>query len=114
MVIINGEEETILLTNRVSCEDLILWIVNPVHKNKVDLNIACTSRWKNANCGCFREIDNIIKPSCLRVDKATIFFISISNIAAKAGINVVAEAVINKIFVKSGWLSIITENRIIK
>lgn len=47
--------------------------------NKRALKIACIIRWKNPNKGPTSEHLVIIKPRCLKVDKATTFFRSFSN-----------------------------------
>lgn len=66
------------------------------------LNIAWVIKWKNARDGRDKEIAPIITPSCLSVDRAIIFFISHSNIAAEPAINIVEVATINKIILKWG------------
>lgn len=49
--------------------------------------------WKNAKWTIFSPIAAIIMPSCLRVDRAMIFFISHSVVALKPAIKVVETAV---------------------
>jgi hypothetical protein len=49
--------------------------------------------WKNATHGRFKPILNIITPSWLKVDKATIFLKSHSVLALKPAINVVEVAI---------------------
>ena len=57
--------------------------------NIIALKYACAAKWKKANIG--KPIPNviIISPNCLNVDKAIIFFISISPIALTPAINIV-------------------------
>lgn len=55
---------------------------------------------------------NIITPSCLRVDKAIIFFMSISVIAIIPAISIVTEAVRRRNLLKKGDLDKVGENRI--
>jgi hypothetical protein len=48
--------------------------------------------WKNAKDGIFNPILVIIIPSCLKVDKAIIFFMSHSVVALNPAINMVVTA----------------------
>lgn len=57
------------------------WINTPPQRNIIDLNKAWIIKWKNANEIIPIAIANIIIAICLRVDKAIIFFISISQLA---------------------------------
>lgn len=57
--------------------------------NKRALNRACVTIWKNARLGMSIPMLIIIKPSCLSVDKAMIFFISHSVVALRPAINMV-------------------------
>ena len=52
--------------------------------------------------GIFRASLAIITPSCLRVDKATIFFRSCSAKATVPAMNIVNDDIINKIWQKLG------------
>lgn len=45
--------------------------------------------WKNARLGIFIPILIIIRPSCLRVERAIIFFMSHSVVALRPAINIV-------------------------
>ena len=49
--------------------------------NSNALNNACVIRWKKAKFGCCIPKAIIIIPSCLKVERAIIFFISFSKIA---------------------------------
>lgn len=66
----------------------------PAEINRSALNRACVIRWKNAKLGSIIAILDIITPSWLRVDRAMIFFISVSAIAAIPAINMVDMAII--------------------
>lgn len=77
-----------------------MWIKDPAQINSKALNIAWVIRWKNAKLGKYSPILAIMIPNWLRVDKAIIFFISDSYIAAIPAINIVNVAKINKILVK--------------
>lgn len=69
------------------------WIKDPTHRNSSALNNACVIKWKKAKVGRLRPSLAIITPSCLNVDKATIFFISHSVIALNPAINIVSLAI---------------------
>lgn len=56
-------------------------IAAPTDKNKHDLNMACLIKWKKANIGSPIDSLNIINLSCLRVERATIFLLSIDTTA---------------------------------
>lgn len=58
--------------------------------------------WKNASFGICIPILIIIKPSCLRVDRAIIFFISHSEIALRPAMNIVEVPMIRRDAVKAG------------
>ena len=45
----------------------------PTQRNSNALNIAWVRRWKNARLGIPSPSEKIITPSCLSVEKATIF-----------------------------------------
>jgi hypothetical protein len=63
--------------------------------NSSALNKAWVSIWKKASLGAFRPILVIIIPSCLRVDRAIIFFMSHSVVALNPAINIVQTAIIS-------------------
>jgi hypothetical protein len=56
--------------------------------------------WKNAKWGRLNPKLVIIMPSCLRVDRAIIFFASHSAVALSPAINIVTIATINKKILK--------------
>lgn len=60
--------------------------------NRRALNRAWVNKWKNANKGMLSPIAAIIMPSCLKVERAIIFFRSHSNMAVSPAIKVVKEA----------------------
>lgn len=78
---------------------LLKWIIVPAQINSRALNIAWVIKWNIASFGKPKAILAIITPSCLKVDSAIIFFKSHSVIADRPAINIVMEAVINKV----GW-----------
>lgn len=87
-----------------------MWIELPTEINIIALKKACVRRWKKASSFWFIPKEKNIKPSCLRVDKATIFFISISIKPAILAINIVVTPV-----KRINWLiSIVFINRINK
>ena len=51
-------------------------ILIPTPMNNVALNMACVSKWTKQNVTMFNLREVIIRPSCLKVDKATVFFMS--------------------------------------
>lgn len=57
--------------------------------NKRALNNACVIKWNNARSWSPRPRDAIITPSCLKVERAMIFFKSVSIEAAIPAINIV-------------------------
>lgn len=57
--------------------------------NNRALNRAWVTIWKNARLGISIPMLIIIKPSCLSVDKAMIFFMSHSVVALRPAINMV-------------------------
>lgn len=59
-----------------------MWIIRPAHKNNSALKYAWDRRWKYASRGLCAPKTIIITPSWLKVDKAIIFFMSVSNRAA--------------------------------
>jgi len=68
----------------------------PAHRNRRALNRACVIRWKKASVGAPIARLVIITPSCLRVERAIIFFISHSVIALRPAIRVVRTATIRR------------------
>ena len=78
------------------------WIIEPAQMKSKALNNACVIKWKKANLGRPTDKANIITPNWLKVDKAIIFFISHSVSAAIPAINIVKDAVKNKI-VENIW-----------
>lgn len=62
---------------------------DPAQIKSSALNRACVTIWKNASFGIHIPILIIIRPNCLRVDRAIIFFISHSVIALRPAINIV-------------------------
>lgn len=54
----------------------------PTQMNSKALNIAWVSKWKRVSSGLCRPRAMNIRPNWLKVDKATIFFRSVSTIAA--------------------------------
>lgn len=110
--LINGILKLIILIKRISWWLKKLWIIIPEHKNRSDLNIAWVIKWKKARFFCWNEIDNIINPNCLNVDKAIIFLKSNSYKALEPAINIVNDAII--IIINNNILLKIYENRIIK
>jgi len=81
----------------ISC----LWWHNimqfPAQINNRDLNRACVTIWKNAKLGRFKPSLAIIIPSWLKVDKAIIFFMSVSVVALNPAINIVVVEINSKI-----------------
>ena len=76
----------------------MLWIIIPAHIKSIALKKAWESKWKKDNIGFPIPKINIIIPNCLSVDKAIIFFISISPIAVKPAIIIVIIPINNKIY----------------
>lgn len=76
----------------------------PAERNIIDLNRAWIIRWKNDSKVDFIEIANIIIAIWLRVDRAIIFFISCSQLAAILEYNVVALEMIIIIEIENGWI----------
>lgn len=66
------------------------------------MNRAWVRRWNIVIEGRFKARDIIITPSWLKVDKAIIFFRSISSIAVIPAISIVRVAVIKSILLKIG------------
>lgn len=64
---------------------------DPAHINRRALNSAWVIRWNRARLGSPMPSLAIITPSWLKVDRAMIFFISHSVIAAIPAINIVRE-----------------------
>lgn len=87
------------------------WITNPAHINKEALNRAWVRRWKKVNTTKEQEKEATIKPSCLRVEYAIIFFKSQSKIPIRpAKLIVRIPTTINQ----NHLTEIIEENRISK
>lgn len=72
-------------------------IIDPAVRNNKALNSACVIRWKNARFGRFILNLLIITPSWDRVDRAMIFFISHSAMAAIPAINIVIDAITKRV-----------------
>lgn len=64
--------------------------------------MAWVTRWKVARVGRPRASVAIIRPSWLRVDRAMIFFMSHSTIAAVPAISMVADEIISKMGLRRG------------
>lgn len=71
------------------------------------LKRAWVKRCRVARVGMLRAIVATISPSCLRVERAMIFFRSHSTMADSPAINIVAEAVKSNIGLRSGTLDIV-------
>lgn len=69
------------------------WIKVPAHKKRRALNRACVTRWKRAIWGRAIAILPTMTPSWLRVERAMIFFKSVSVSAANPDITIVRQAV---------------------
>ena len=63
--------------------------------NRRALKMACMIRWKNPNKGPTNEHLVIIRPKCLKVDRATTFFRSFSKRAIKPAKIIVINPLIN-------------------
>lgn len=72
------------------------WITEPAQINKRALKRAWVMRWKNVNMGAAKASLIIIIPSWLRVERAIIFFMSFSTIAARPAIRVVVVEIIRR------------------
>lgn len=68
---------------RKSCLLSEEWITNPAHINKEALNKAWVSKWKKVKITKEQEKEATIKPNCLKVEYAIIFFKSQSKIPIK-------------------------------
>lgn len=66
---------------RMSCSFDVLWIIEPEHRNSVDLNVAWVIMWKMARFGWLIPIATIIRPSWLDVEKAITFLMSFCDTA---------------------------------
>jgi hypothetical protein len=86
-------------------------IIFPAQINNSALNRACVIRWKNAISGRPSAMVNIIMATCLRVDKAIIFFMSHSAMALALAISIVIEAITSKNVLKTGSESTNGKNR---
>lgn len=73
------------------CEDMEIRF--PAQMKRRALNMAWVMRWKMASFGRFRPRLAIITPSWLRVERAMIFFMSDSSMAASPAMNIVKEAI---------------------
>lgn len=89
-------------TWRRSCVCPKKLIVDPAHTNKSALNKAWVIRWNKVKFGIFKARLAIMTPSCLKVERATIFFRSCSAKATVPAINIVIEDMISKIWQKFG------------
>ena len=67
-----------------------MWIILPILIKIKALKKAWDRRWKNAKFHIPHPKVVIITPNCLRVERATIFFISISTMAVIPAISIVA------------------------
>lgn len=74
--------------------------MHPAHINKVALNKAWVNKWKKAKLYSPKDKILIIKPNCLNVDRAIIFFKSNSKFAPNPAINIVILPTNNKIIIK--------------
>lgn len=63
---------------RESCLPFSLLIPNPMVMNSSALKMAWVLMWKKVTFHIFMDSENIISPSCDRVDIATTFFASFS------------------------------------
>lgn len=77
-------------------------MVEPAHTNKRALNKAWVIKWNRVKLGILRARLAIITPSCLRVDRATIFLRSCSANATVPAINIVMEDIMRRIWQKFG------------
>ena len=75
---------------RISWLLFILWIMFPAQIKRSALNKAWTIRWKKAIAGWFSPKVIIIIPSWLRVERAIIFFRSVSVQAERLAIKQVS------------------------
>lgn len=91
--VVNGEDKDRLPINRRSWEWWWKLIIDPAVRNNKALKSAWVIRWKNARFGRFILSLLIMTPSCERVERAIIFFISHSEIAAIPAINIVTDAI---------------------
>lgn len=89
-----------------TCRKSWVWpkklIVVPAHTNSRALNRAWVIKWKRVKLGILRASLAIMIPSCLSVDRATIFFRSCSARATVPAINIVSDDIISKIWQKLG------------
>lgn len=86
-------------------------IIFPAQINRRALNRACVIKWKNAISGSPRPRVNIIMATCLRVERAIIFFMSHSAIALALAISIVILATIKRAGLNCAHLAIIGKNR---
>ena len=70
---------------------ILAWMLYTTHLNKAWVN-----KWKKANPANPKDMILIIKPNCLKVDKAMIFFKSNSKLAPIPAINIVNLEINNK------------------
>lgn len=85
-----------LSSNRISKLPIYMCKNKPENINKVHLKKAWIKRWKNLRAGFPQPISMTIKPMCLIVDKAIIFFKFISPKVLKEDKKVVIKPKINK------------------
>lgn len=78
------------------------WIIDPAVRNNNALKSAWVIKWKKARVVKFNPRLVIITPSWDKVDRAIIFFISHSAMAALPAINIVIVAIIKSVLLKNG------------
>ena len=86
---VKGRDKKFPPIKRRSWYPLALWIKFPAAINSKALKKACAIKWKKVKEKNWKPIPVIITPSCLKVDKATIFFMSDSMRALKLAIIIV-------------------------
>jgi hypothetical protein len=64
-------------------------MTTPEHINKDALNKACVSKWKKQKIINEQQYEDTMNPNCLNVEKATIFFKSMSKLAIIPAIKIV-------------------------
>lgn len=85
-----GSIECVFLVIRRSCECRERWIIVPAVINRSALNSACVSKWKKVRESKCKDSLIIITPNCLKVERAIIFFMSVSITATILAINIVS------------------------
>lgn len=81
---------------RISWLSWKLWINKPAHINKRALKQAWVAKWKNVKSGSPKAKVDIIKPNCLKVERAIIFFKSNSKTPLIPDITIVKRAILIK------------------